>query len=281
VSELIRGLLYLAALAGAVFLAGVHLDAPSAMTIRVGAEIAGMTATLILLASMLPREVRNAKPAYQFGLWRKGLISFAAGDAMHLILQQIDVVMLGIMRPMQEVGIYRMGANFATVIFFASIIAGVMVNPLIASSWAQGRRDALQDVCVRLSRVGFGLTLAVYICFIAASPIFIALLGPGFQQMGAPLAILGAGYLFRAGVSATPSILLMTGGERDVAWGIAGAAIFNTLLNLALIPMAGMIGASIATAVSMSLLGVFFAIRAYQRTGIDGTIFGLRGNAHA
>src|SRR5262249_48635265 len=141
---------------------------------------------------------------------------------------------------------------------------------------ARGERGELQDVCVRLSRVGFGLTLAVYLGLVLMSPVFVWMLGPEFRGLGLPLALLGAGYLFRAVMSAAPSILLMTGGERDVAVGIGLAALFNTLLNLALIPLYGMVGASIATAVSMALLGVFYAVRARQHTGIDGTIFGHR-----
>ncbi len=279
--EFTRGLFYMIALALTVFVAGVHLDAKSAMWLRVAAETAALVAGVGLLLNAVPRPVFGVKPSYQLRSWRTGLASFAAADATQLLLQQIDIVMLGIFRPMHDVGTYRMATNFAMVVFFASIIAGVMMNPVIATSWAQGEKHKLQDVSVRLSRIGFGLTLVVFLGMLAFSPLFTLILGHDFKDLPIPLAILGAGYVFRAGVSSAPSILLMTGGERDVALGTGIAAIANTALNFVLIPVWGMGGSAFATALCMSLLGVYFAVRAHQRTGIDGTIFGRWGSRHA
>jgi O-antigen/teichoic acid export membrane protein len=273
VPEILRALLYLLALLGAVVIAGIHLDARSAMTIRVAAEFLGLVVTLALLIRALPAEVRRAKPSYDFTTWRRGLLGFAAVNATYLIFQQVDIVMLGMMRPMADVGVFRMATNLVFALIFVSAIAGVVLNPVIASAWAQGKREFLQDICVRMSRIGFALTIVAYLGLMAISPILIAILGPDFARLTLPLAILGSSHVFCALMSVAPTVLLMTGGERDAAWGITGAALLNTVLNLVLISVAGIIGAAIASAVSMILLTLFYAVRAYQRTGIDSTVF--------
>lgn len=271
--ELVRALLYLGALVIATVAAGGMLDAKSAMILRVAAESVGFAFTIALLLRVRPRELREAKPAYDVAAWRRGLLGFAAIDATYLVFQQIDILMLGTMRPMADVGVFRMATNLTIVVQFVSLIAGIVLTPTVASAWAQGRRDFLQDICTRLSRIGFAATLLTFAGLMAVSPIIIMILGPDFQTLTVPLAILGFGQFFRAFMPACATVILMTGGERDAAWGIAGAAVINTALNLLLIPIAGIVGAAIATAVSTILLTLFYAVRSYQRTGIDTTIF--------
>lgn len=270
--ELARALLYFLALLVATFVAGIGLDARAAMILRVGAEALGLVVTVGLLLRVRPPELREAKPVYDIPAWRKGLLGFIAIDATFLVFQQIDILMLGTLRPMADVGVFRMATNLALIIQFVSIIAGIVLAPTVASAWAQGRREHLQDICLRISRVGFAATFLAYAGLMAITPLIIIVLGPDFAALTAPLAILGFGHLFRGLMPASSTVMLMTGGERDAAWGIAGGAAINTVLNLLLIPQAGIIGAACATSISMILLTLFYAVRSYQRTGIDTTI---------
>ncbi|MFO1186746.1 MAG: oligosaccharide flippase family protein [Alphaproteobacteria bacterium] len=175
--ELARALLYLLALLVATFAIGIGLDARSAMILRVAAEALGLLVTVAILVRIRPSELRSAAPVYDLGEWRKGLLGFVAIDATFLVFQQIDILMLGTLRPMADVGVFRMATNLALVIQFVSIIAGIVLAPTVASAWAQGRRQDLEDICLRISRVGFAATFITFCRTMAISPVVI--LDPG------------------------------------------------------------------------------------------------------
>src|SRR5262249_30977039 len=158
--------------------------------------------------------------------------------------------------------------TIAFAILFASSIAGNAMNPTIVGAYQKGEHAHLQDLSVRVSRIGFLITLVAYAGVVAMAPTLMWLLGKDFSGGTMPLAILGASYVVRGAMSVSPSLLLLTGGERDAAWGLAGAALLNTLLNFILIPMGGVVGAAVATGISTVVLSLFYLVRAYQRTGI-------------
>jgi len=70
-------------------------------------------------------------------------------------------------------------------------------------------------------------------------------------------------------------LLNMTRYERDTAKGLAVSAILNVVLNLLLIPLLGIIGAAIATAVSLITWKVLLWWVVRWRLGINSLAFDL------
>ena len=272
--QLIRPTLYLCLLLGLIFWPEVRLTDSNAMFLRLGAESVALLCAFALTARFVPSEVQSAKPSYEVATWTAGFLTFMAIDATHLVYQQTDVIMLGLMRPMDDVGVYRMAANLGLVIMFASDFATAALSPFVSSLWTQGRKEELQEILTRMSRLACLLTAAIYAGLLASTPLLIWFLGDDFSRMTLPLAILGVGHLARSLISGAPALLLMTGGERDGAIAIAITAVVNLGLNAALIPIWGVVGSAIATAFSTVLLGVFYFYRARKRTGLDPSVFG-------
>jgi len=268
-TEAIRSVIYLSLIVF-TYLISRHMTASSAMILRIIAEAAGAALIIFWLRRYLPADLKTAAAAFDVKTWRQGQLSFMAIEAMYLIYLQTDVLILGVMRPMAEVGVYRMASNLTLILSFAAAIATSTMGPLAASAWAAGRKDELGEVSRRMSRLAFFLTLAVYIALLIAIPVFISILGVEYSALGLPLVILGLAQVARALLSASPSLVLMTNGERAGAWSVGASAVSNLVLNLALIPLLGMAGSAIATAISTVLQTVFYARFAYKRTGISG-----------
>ena len=69
----------------------------------------------------------------------------------------------------------------------------------------------------------------------------------------------------------------MTGHERDTATGVGIAAAVNVTLNVLLIPLWGIEGAAIATAISLMTWNILLAVWVYRRLGIYTTAAGSLG----
>ena len=131
----------------------------------------------------------------------------------------------------------------------------MVVAPYAARLNAQGDQQKLQKLVRRTaqSAVAFALPVVVLLA-VAGDRLLITLFGSEFAGAYWPLLILALGQLANAGFGATGMLLNMTGFERDVTRVVAIAAGLNVVLNLALIPIFGVIGAAIATSVSYGVL---------------------------
>jgi len=92
---------------------------------------------------------------------------------------------------------------------------------------------------------------------------FLALFGPEFVVGERVLWVLVAGIVIRASVGPAESILVMSGKQNMCAIAYCGALLMNVMLNLYLIPIYGMMGAAIATAIAMGFesLGLYLIVR--------------------
>ena len=266
----IRAVLYLVLLLASFLILG-QMTAGSAIILRVAAEASGAVLVLIWVMRHLPADLKSSAPAFDIKTWRKGQLGFMAIEAMYAIYLQIDILSLSALRPMADVGVYRMAANLTFILTFAASFANGSLAPLAASAWAGGRKDELADVARRMSRLSFVLTISIYIAMLIALPLFIGILGKGYSRIGLPLAILGFGQVVTSFMSSAPALVLMTAdGERNGAWSVGASAASNLLLNLALIPLLGMAGSALATAISTIVQTIFYARFAHSRLGVSG-----------
>ena len=67
-------------------------------------------------------------------------------------------------------------------------------------------------------------------------------------------------------------LMTMTGNHRAVAWLVTASSAFNVLLNALLIPIAGIEGAAVATALTAGLSNIVMCVLVWRRLGIDPTL---------
>ncbi len=87
------------------------------------------------------------------------------------------------------------------------------------------------------------------------------------------LAVLAIGQLINAGLGAVGFLLTMTGHERETARVLWQTTALNVVLNLALIPLFGAVGAAIASSTSLAIWNVVLARLAWRRLGLNTTAF--------
>ena len=102
------------------------------------------------------------------------------------------------------------------------------------------------------------------------------LFGSNYVEAATALRVLVVGQFINATAGSCGVILSMTGHQREVVNGVAGALVVNFALSILLIPGLGIIGAAIAAATGLAVWNAYLAYRAIRLVGINTTILNPR-----
>lgn len=190
-----------------------------------------------------------------------------------IINTRADLIMLGVMDATATVGIYGAALLLAQLVRFGMMAANPALAPIAAKVGAANDRDQLRQSAGYAARMMTGLALLALIGLVLWGRPLLGLYGTQFIQGYPALVILGAAYCVAASMGALETILSMTGHERITGRvGMAATAV-NIMLNAALIPLFGLIGAACATGLTTILWAAALSVVARRRLGIDVSIF--------
>jgi O-antigen/teichoic acid export membrane protein len=251
-----------------------YLSAPLAMVINVCSAIGALILAIFWQRRVLPFQSVSVTPKYNGRLWLGAAFPMLVYGGMQVILGQTDILMLGVMRGAEDVGLYAAASRLAFLLGYVMMAAEMIIAPIMARLYAKREEERLQKM----------LTYSVRISFLAVSPLGLALIffgeeilavfGDEFSSAHFALTILAAGRLTHVAFGPGALLLSMTGHEKIVAVVLAAAALANVMGNVILIPYYGIRGAAIAAVVSLVLMRCVLSIYAVKRTGQQVTILG-------
>jgi O-antigen/teichoic acid export membrane protein len=178
--------------------------------------------------------------------------SFAAASfgmaALDFLASQADKILLGLYLNPRVVGIYVLASTLSGLIAMILQSVNQIFAPIIGDLHAQGRQDVLQKIFQTLTKWVLACTLPLAGVVIIFAPPLMRIFGADFE-VGWPVLVIGAiGQLVNSGVGSVGYLLLMSGNQRrliKVQFVMAGLCV---LMNIALIPILGMVGAAVAAA---------------------------------
>lgn len=174
---------------------------------------------------------------------------------LQTFMHWMDILMLGYFTDASTVGLYHPAARTAGLLqallfSFISIYA-----PMMAQFHGAGDRAKMDHTYKLVSRW-------LLICAIPISAVFIIfpgkvllLFGPEYLPSEKILVILTGATFIQAVLGAAGPALSMSGYTKLVLWNTIGAFVLNFGLNIFLIPKYGIVGAAIATLISLTILG--------------------------
>ena len=228
---------------------------------------------VVLLAVVLPQEVKDAIPEYKIKTWLKNSLPFILLGGLALINSYLDILMLGALKGAGAVGVYAVVSRVTSLIVFALGIFNNVLSPTFATLYAEGKREQLQKVVTRSTRLISLFALVMTVGLIGLRYWILQIFGTEFLQGETALIILSIGYLVNAMTGSVGLLLNMTSYANLSAATTAFAALLNVCLNWLLIPKWGVNGAATATAISMIVGNVINAIWVRQKLGIQSTAF--------
>jgi O-antigen/teichoic acid export membrane protein len=201
------------------------------------------------------------------------LIMFSVPTALtgflYILGNQIDRFFVGIFLPNASVGIYQAMAQVS--ILFAMILGAfnAIFAPMIADFYHQGQMSRLERMYRITTKWALYLSIPVFlVILLQPSELMGILFGELYTEDTIPLIILSLGQLFNVATGSVGFLLIMTG--RQNHWLLLSIMMvaLSGVLSILLIPAYGLIGASLATTVSLLTVFSFGLIDIYRSIGL-------------
>jgi len=271
--EVIRPVLTIFIVFSLFFLLHKNLDASYAM---IGIFIAIFLTALngaVFLRRFLPDEVRKVQPNFANKEWLKVSLPLLLIAAMHIIFNKTDIIMLGALKGPEQTGIYSVAVNVSILISFALTAINFILAPMISELYHTNRKKELQRIIALAARAIFIFTLFMSLVLIIFGKSILGLFGKAFIIAYVPLLILLAGQIINSLSGSVGSIMSMSSQQNAMGFIIGASTVVNIILNITLIPKFSLIGAAIATAVTMAMWNIAMLVYIYKKLGINSTVF--------
>ncbi len=253
-----------------VLLSGIGFGIIGASIAWVIAAIVGFSAALYVVRELLPSTASGTlKPVYETGTLLAFSLPLLLGELSWLLLLWTDIIMLGSLRSAGDVGVYRAVSQTALFIpvFLGSI--NTIFAPMIADFHNKGdikRMKASFQISTRWSLL---LSVPLFLVMVVAGEELLRVFGSAFVVGALPLAVLGMGQLVNAGSGGVGYMLVMSGHQYLKLAGDLVFAVVNVVLNALLIPAWGLMGAAVATGISIAGLNVLRGLQVYHILGVQ------------
>lgn len=251
-------------------------SAESVMVMHVIAAVISFVVASMILSKVKPKELGYfTRLRYEKKRWRKAVIPLAAISGLHLVNNYSDIIILGIFRSDEEVGVYRAVFQISLLVVFGLQAINQVLHPHFARIYAARDMKKLQRLVTWSSR-GI-LALAIFPAFVLVFFGDLAMewiYGNQYGLGGEALSILVVGQLANAAFGSVAALLNMTGHENDTVRGLGISIFFNILLNFMLIPFWGMAGAAIATSASLLIWNFILRKAVWRRLSIESSALG-------
>ena len=197
--------------------------------------------------------------------------------SLNFIMTYTDTLSLGILSTEEQLGGYEISWRVATILTYVLLAFSTVLAPKFAGLYNSGKLKEIEIIAQRSSLVITLLVLPIALVFIFLSdPLIPYFFGADYEVSIAPLQILTIAQFINVFTGPVGYILMMCGYEIQLRNIIAVSSLLNIVLNIALIPHWGGVGAAIATGISLIILNITSLIVVNKKMGIVPIPLNLR-----
>jgi len=268
----LRPLLVLAAMAGAE-LTGLVMDAVTAGAAAIIATWLTALVQTVLLQRRVAAKIPPAPAIYDLGFWLRTALPILVINGCELVLQNADVLIVARLMTPADVAVYFAAAKTMSLVLFVHYAVGSAVANRLAALKALGDETQLRSFIRDAVNWTFWPSLAGAILILALGKPLLMLFGPQYAAGYDVMLVLVLGLVFRATMGPAEFLLNMLGEQTLCAAVLVATAMLNVALNFALIPHFGLIGAAMATAISLVTAALLYYVVAQRRLQIEIAIW--------
>jgi O-antigen/teichoic acid export membrane protein len=170
------------------------------------------------------------------------------GDVLYMAMQMSPTLMLGVWAGTADVSRYAVAWRTAMLVSFAPLAISTIVQPKFAELYARGDMQALAATTHRAVWLMVACSAPVLLIFVAMPERILSIFGSDCPDGAAILQILAVGQFINIALGSVGILLVMSGQEKQFRNVLVVSVCVALLLNVALIPAYGAIGAAIAAA---------------------------------
>lgn len=216
------------------------------------------------------------RPRFDLSIWRQFIVTcvpFAVSAILLIVRLRVDLLLLSVLRPAAEVGLYDAPVKlYELLLSLASILGGLMTPLFIQDLSAE--KTLARRLSAGIAATAIFAALGVAVLFECAEPIVTLLAGSDFVQAAQPLRIIAAA----AGLAGLTSILrfaaiALNQQARMTRADLAGVGL-ALVAHLILIPRFGLMGAAAGRLVGdvVTLTVAAWSLRVHLRPAVLGFV---------
>src|SRR5699024_9680690 len=154
-------------------------------------------------------EVFGSETRYKVKEWLKVTLPLLLISGFLMILNRLDIIMLGILSTKAQVGIYNVAYKVSTVVTFILMAVNAIAAPTISELYHQNKMKELEQLATTTIHLIFWPTLIVSILLVFFSNFILGLFGTEFSAGKTLLYILLISQLFAASTGCVGNFLNM------------------------------------------------------------------------
>ncbi|PHP65603.1 multi antimicrobial extrusion protein MatE [Zhengella mangrovi] len=279
---LIRPVLILAFM-GAALLAGFSHDARTAIIAAIAATYVTTIGQLVFVTAGTDRKIPQGPNAYHMREWVAVSLPIFLVESFFFLMTNADVLMVGRYLDPHDVAVYYAAVKILALVHFVYFAVKAGAAQRFAALANDPDSDSLGEFARETVHWTFWPSVLMAAVILLTGHLLLRLFGAEFTAGYPMLFVLVLGVVARASVGPAESLLTMSGNQAVCAAVYGAALATNVVLNVILLPVWGLWGAAVATAIAMSIEAAALLYTVWRRTGIlmfIGLPAGLaRGNA--
>ena len=229
--------------------------------------LVGHFATFAILATktlrQLPSFWTRAPAAFRTRAWVVSVLVLSGASLATLLNSRVDVLMLEALSSLSQLADYAFVLQFVLFFMFPTIIANAFLLPRFSAAHGRDDAGAANADYVFASTLMLSATILVAAGLVLLALTLWPMLAPeAYRDSGGLIVIFALGYAANAVFGPAGIFVIAFGQERYQLMTALASGVLNIVLNLAMIPTWGAVGAALATVVSMSAANAALFIRA-------------------
>jgi O-antigen/teichoic acid export membrane protein len=197
------------------------------------------------------------------------LLSFSipllAVSMLMMVMSWTDTLMLGYFKTPDVVGVYNVALPLANLLPVILLSMNFIYVPIVSKLYSKNLIEEMKRNFVVLTKWIFLLTLPLFfVLFLFPDAVLNLLFGSRYIGASLALQILATASFCNAALGFPYSTLIVIGKSKFLMYVFLISAIINIILNIVLIPPMGIVGAAIASGLSVVVAKILNTIKLYK-----------------
>ncbi|WP_417670081.1 lipopolysaccharide biosynthesis protein [Roseibium sp.] len=257
----------------AIMLGTGHVSAFQAAAAAIAATWVIALYQLFVLNRRLAQKVTNGPRIMDTPTWLAVSLPMLLVEGFLQLITSADVIMVSFWHTPDDVAVYFAASKTLALVHFVYFAVRSASAHRFSAFIHSNDHDGLAAYVRQATQWTFWPSLGAGLLMLAAAPLLLSLFGKDFESGYPVLAVLLIGVLARAGVGPADALLTMGGQQKICAVIYAATFAANVLLNLILIPRLGLVGAALATSLSIFFEATCLSLAAWKKLEVKTFIF--------
>lgn len=233
---------------------GLSLNAQTAIIAATISIWLTLLLSVIFIGFKIPGEEVKGPKQYQLKSWFWAALPMMMVSGFELLLFNIDVLMIGAYLPADQTGVYFAATKIMALAAFINFAVGSAYMGSYAIHHTGNNKQELANSVSWSASLTFYPSLFMIVAIVLFKDHLLGLFGASFTESSYIIYPLAIGLICRALVGPGERILMMTGQQNYCAAVYLATVLIDIILNIILIPIYGIMGAALATAISFIVM---------------------------